>query len=111
MLLELGKVLSFFLGMLALCEALISAFFVPGVSWQERLAVSALRIAIAGCVCLASGILFAMSASVHGAAEPPVMSTFPVRIFFWTLLGMAILFALSWYLDAFYIPLIWKNLP
>ena len=42
-----------------------------------------------------------MSASVHGAAEPPLMSTFPVRIFFWTLLGMAILFALSWYLDAY----------
>jgi len=111
MLLELGKVLSFFLSVLALCQALISAFLIPGVRWEERLAVTALHIAIAGCLCFASGILFAMSAGVHGAAEPPLMSTFPVRLFFWTLLWMAVLFALSWYLDAFYVPLLWKNLP
>ena len=111
MLLEIGKVLSFLLSMLALCEALISAFLVPGVGWEDRLAVSALRIAIAGCLCFASGILFAMSARVHGAEEPPLMSTFPVQLFFWALLGMAILFALAWYLDAFYVPLLWRNQP
>lgn len=109
--LEIGKVLSFLLSVLALCEALISAFFVPGVGWEARLAVSALRIAIAGCLCFASGILFAMSEGVHGAVEPPLMSTFPVQLFFWTLLWIAILFALSWYLDAYYVPLLWRNQP
>ena len=111
MFLEIGKVLSFFLSVLALCEALISAFFVPGVRWEDRLGASVLSIAVAGCVCFASGILFTMSARAHGAPEPSLMSTFPVQLFFWVLLGMAILFALSWYLDVYYVPLLWRNQP
>jgi hypothetical protein len=111
MLLELGKMLSFFLSVMALCEALISAFFVPGVRWEERLAASALRIAIAGCFCFASGILFTMSERTHDAPAPSLMSTFPVRLFLWALLWMAALFALSWYLDIYYVPLLWRNQP
>lgn len=111
MLLELGKVLSFFLSVMALCEALISAFFVPGIRWEERLAASALRIAIAGCVCFASGILFTMDTRAHGAPHPSLISTFPVQLFFWVLLWMSVLFALSWYLDIYYVPLLWRNQP
>ena len=109
--LELGRILSFFLSIMALCEAMISAFFIPGMRWQERLAASALRIAIAGCICFASGLLFNMNSRVRGARNPSLLATFPVRLFFWTLLGMAILFALSWYLDAYYVPLLWRNQP
>ena len=109
--LELGKILSFFLSIMALCEAMISAFFIPGMRWQERLAASTLRIAIAGCICFASGLLFNMNARAHGARNPSLLATFPVRLFFWTLLGMAILFFLSWYLDAYYVPLLWRNQP
>lgn len=109
--LEFGRILSFFLSILALCEAMISAFFIPGVGWQQRLAASALRVAVAGCICFASGILFTMTARAHGAHNPTLLSTFPVRLFFWTLLGMAILFALAWYLDAYYVPLLWRNQP
>ncbi len=111
MLLDLGKALSFFLSIMALSEAIFSAFFVPGTGWEERLSAAALRIAIAGCCCFASGMLFAMSARAQGAPNPPLTSTFPVRLFFWTLVGMTILFALSWYLDAYYVPLLWRNQP
>lgn len=111
LILELGKVLSFFLCILALLEAVNSAFFIPGAPWQNRLAASALRIAVAGCVSFASGILFTMSARAHRVPVPRLMSTFPVRLFLWTLLGIAILFALSWYLDAWYVPLLWRNQP
>lgn len=110
-LLELGKILSFFLSILALCEAAMSAFFIPGTRWQDRLAASVLRIAIAGCICFASGLLFNMNARIHGARNLSLLSTFPVRLFLWTLLGMAILFFLSWYLDAYYVPLLWRNQP
>lgn len=109
--LELGKILSFFLSVMALWEAVLSAFFIPGTRWQERLAASVLRIAIAGCICFASGLLYTMNARAHGVRNPKLLSTFPVRLFFWTLLGMAILFALSWCLDAYYVPLLWRNQP
>ncbi|HEV2325928.1 MAG TPA: hypothetical protein VGS10_18470 [Terracidiphilus sp.] len=109
--LELAKVLSFFLTLLALLEALNSAFFIPGASWQDRLAASLLRIGVAGCISFASGILFTMSARAQRFPVPTLLSTFPVRLFLWTLLGMAILFALSWYLDAWYVPLLWRNQP
>lgn len=111
MFLELGKAFSFLLSVMALCEAMISAFLVPGTRWEDRLAASLLRLAIAGCVCFASGHLFAMTEHAHGAPTPSLTSTFPVRLFFWTLLGMAILFALSWYLDVYYVPLLWRNQP
>jgi hypothetical protein len=111
MLLDLGKAFSFFLSVMALWEAIMSAFFIPGTRWEERLAASMLRIAVAGCFCFASGILFTISAHAHGFPNVTLMSTFPVRVFFWTVLGMAILFALSWYLDAYYVPLLWRNQP
>jgi len=33
------------------------------------------------------------------------MSTLPVRIFIWAMVGMALLFALSWYLEENFVPL------
>jgi hypothetical protein len=110
-LLELGKVLSFFLSILSLCEVMMGAFFVPGARWEDRLAASLLRIAFAGCVCFGSGVFFTLTAHAHGSAETPLMSTLPVRLFFCALAGMALLFALSWYLDAYYVPLLWRNQP
>ncbi|MGH9599592.1 MAG: hypothetical protein ACRD27_06985, partial [Terracidiphilus sp.] len=68
MLLELGKVLSFFLSILSLCEVMMGAFFVPGTRWEDRLAATLLRIAFAGCICFASGIFFTLAARSHGTA-------------------------------------------
>jgi hypothetical protein len=112
MLLELGKALSFFASILSLCALMESAFFVPGSTWQDRLIASLLRIAFAGCLCFASGILFREEA-IHYAPEshPPLTGTVPVRLFFWSLLAMALLFIASWFLETYYIPHIWKNQP
>ena len=111
MLLELGKVLSFFLSILSLCEVMMGAFFVPGTRWEDRLAASLLRVAFAGCACFGSGIFFEITAHNHGDSGATLMSTLPVRLFFCALAGMALLFALSWYLDAYYVPLLWRNQP
>ena len=54
--LDIGKLLSFILSILSLYAVLESAFFIPGSDWLERLNLSLLRIAIAACVCFASGI-------------------------------------------------------
>lgn len=107
MLLEIGKAVSFIVSILSLCALLESAFLVPGARWDERLVGSLLRIGIAACVCFASGLLFRSAEHDDG----PVTRTLPVKLFFWALLGMTLLFFLSWYLEAYYIPLIWKNQP
>jgi len=106
-LLEIGKAVSFFTSILSLYALLVSAFFVPGSRWEERLVASLLRIALAGCVCFASGLLFRSSEQT----QPPVIRTLPVRLFFWALAGMTLLFFLSWYLEEYYVPLLWRNQP
>lgn len=107
MLLEIGKAVSFLMSILSLCALLESAFFVPASRWEDRLVGSLLRIALAGCVCFASGLVF--RSAEH--AEEPVTQTLPVKLYFWALAGMTVLFFLSWYLEEYYIPLIWRNQP
>jgi cation transport ATPase len=106
-LLDLSKAVSLIMSILSLYALLVSAFFVPGSRWEERLANSLLRIALAACMCFLSGLLFQSTEK----DEPPVTRTLPVRLFFWALAGMALLFFLSWYLEEYYVPLLWKNQP
>ena len=108
MLLEVSKAMSFLLSILSLYPVMMSAFFVPGARWEERLALAVYKIGLAGCVCFASGLLFSWSSP---KAEASLMSTLPVRMFFWALAGMALLFLASWYLEEYYVPLLWKNQP
>lgn len=109
--LELGKALSFILSILSLYPVLVSAFFVPGTHWEERLSLSILRIALAGCMCFASGLLFCQAARNGQASGETLLHTLPVRMFFWTVAAVAILFAVSWYLEQYYVPLMWRNQP
>lgn len=112
MVLELGKFVSFGASILALYVVMGSAFFVPGSSWEDRLVGSLLSIAMAACVCFASGILFREDAMQHSPeSNPTLTSTLPVQLFYWSLLAMVLLFLLSWFLATWYIPLIWKNQP
>ncbi len=105
-LLDLGKSLSFFLSILSLCAVLDTAFFITASNWEDRLVASAARIALAACVSFTGGLLFRIS-------EPrvPLMHTLPVRVFVCALFGFVLLFALAWYLDVYYVPLLWRNLP
>jgi hypothetical protein len=111
MLLELGRAVSFLLSILSLFPAMYSAFFVPGTRWEERLALSLDHIAVSACVCFASGLLFAWPSREHAGAKLSFLSTLPVRLFFLALAAMAALFVASWYLEEYYIPLIYKNQP
>jgi hypothetical protein len=111
MLLDLGKSLTFLAGLLSLFPLLFSALFVPGIPWQDRILFSLGKAAISGSLCLASGLLFFASSQPRSLSLPPVLATLPVRVFFWALIGMVFLFVASWYLETYYVPLLWKNLP
>src|SRR6202789_2400880 len=86
MLLELLRPLSFFLSMLSLYPVMLSAFFVPGTRWEERLEMALLRIALAACVCFTSVLLYSWHTGTQDAE--PLLSTLPVRLFFCAVGGM-----------------------
>jgi hypothetical protein len=111
MLLELARAVSFFASLLALYPVVAGAFFVPGSQWQDRLILAAARMGLAGCIALLSGILFARPWRYQDDAGRRLMAALPVRVYLWTILGVAILFLLSWYLEGYYVPYLWKSLP
>jgi drug/metabolite transporter (DMT)-like permease len=111
MLLELGKAISLCASILSLYAASFSAFFVPGTRWEERLFLSFSRIAIAACVCFASGLLFAWRPRTEANHVHSLLRTLPVQLFFCGVAAMTLLFAVSWYLAVYYIPLTYKKLP
>jgi hypothetical protein len=106
-LLDLSRALSLALSIISLYALMDSAFFIPGTRWEERLVASFARIGFAACVCFASGILFRHSTD----PAVPLTRTLPVHLFLWTLLGISLLFSISWYLDVYYVPLLWRNQP
>jgi hypothetical protein len=111
MLLDLGKAVSLILSILSLYPVMLSAFFVPGTRWEDRLAMSLLKIAFAALVCFASGLLFTLRPRPSLGSLSAVFSTLPVRIFFWSMGAMGVLFLVSWYLEEYYVPLLWRNQP
>jgi hypothetical protein len=112
MLLDLGKAISFLVSLLSLFPLLLAAFFVPGRRWEDGLLLSADKAMLSAFCCLISGILFSLSEHRHATLSlREVMTTLPVRLYFLALGGMALLFLGSWYLDTYYMPLFWKNLP
>lgn len=105
-LLDFGKVASFLMTILSLCALLDSAFFVPATRWEDRLIASLARAGFAGSMCLISGVLFHVS-----QPRVSIVRTLPVRVFLWAIAGFSLLFVLGWYVDVYYMPLFWRNLP
>jgi len=111
MFLEIGKAISFTLSLLSLYPVLFSAFFVPGAGWEDRLLLSLDRLALSACICFASGLLFSWPTPSTPKEDRSLLSTLPVRVFFFEVAIMALLFLVAWYLDEYYSPLLWRNLP
>ena len=109
---ELGKFVTFGASILSLMALLCSAFFVPGAGWEDRLIGSFTYLALAGCLCFASGILFREDELRHDPdLDLTLTSTLPVKLFFWSLGLMVLFFALGWFLDTFYMPHTLRNAP
>jgi hypothetical protein len=96
--LDIVKALTFFASLASLYWAGLAAFFQPGRRWEERLAVAAGKLVITGCVCCVSGVLFRWPAKTNPDAGVTLLATLPMRMFLWGSVGIAVLFAASWYL-------------
>jgi hypothetical protein len=99
MLLDLAKALSFFLSILSLCPVVLSAFFVPGSQLEGRLVLALEWMALAGCICFLSGILFSQPWRAEAETGDHLLQELPVKMYLWTVGVVAILFVLSWYLE------------
>ncbi|SNT42141.1 hypothetical protein SAMN05421770_11328 [Granulicella rosea] len=98
MLIELSKALSFALCLVSLHAVLASAFFEPDTTWPQRLTAGLFRLAIAACVCCASGLLFSYPARWNPDRDVSLWRTLPIRLFLWAAVVLSMLFALTWYL-------------
>lgn len=99
--LELAKAFSLLVCILSLYWAAISAFFVPGAQWQERLWLAAFKLLAAAAICFYSGMVFSWPSRNNPTAFQRLTATMPVRLFFWAVAGITVLFALSWYFADF----------
>lgn len=103
MILDIAKASSFFLSIYCLYQVVLNAFFIPGSRWEERLVLALAKIGLAGCVCCLSGLLFAQPWRMNSKPAEHLLATLPVRMYLWTILGVSVLFVLSWYLEASYL--------
>lgn len=88
---DLLRVGSFLVCIVALMHAATHAFFVPGLPWTHRLLLVAARLGLAACACLLSALLFAQ------AGREPLRRTLPVQLLAWSAAVIVVLFAASWY--------------
>ncbi len=96
--LELAKAATFFASLLALYWTAISAVFLPGLRWQERLTLALARLTLTAALCLLSGLIFRLPTRTNPDAHLPLASTLPLQLFFWAAPILTLLFLASWYL-------------
>lgn len=107
-----AKLIALTLSILSLLWLLAHAFFVPGSPWQDRMLQGIAMVGLSGSICFAGGLVFELPNRKFDPEPPlPLTQTLPVRLFFWGVGLMALLFAVSWFLAEDFVPLIWKNQP
>jgi hypothetical protein len=105
MLLELGKFGSLLLAVLCLCAVFHSAFLVPEAGLSDRLVDALKMMALAAGICWGSGWLFHRWDLSVGIKNSTIASSFPMKVFWWALLILFVLFVLSAYFEYYYLPL------
>lgn len=96
--LELAKAIALSICILSLYWVTISALFVPGSRWEERLWIAFFKLLAAAAICFYSGMVFSWPSKNNPTAFQRLTSTMPVRLFFWALACIVVCFFLSWFL-------------
>jgi hypothetical protein len=110
--LQIAKLVALALSILSLFVLAGHAFFVPGSPWQDRLLDGLAMLGLTASVCFASGMIFEIpERRFDPEPVPRLTQTLPVRLFFWGVSLMAVMFLLSWFLAEYFVPMIWKNQP
>jgi len=106
--LELAKFASLLLSILSLDAVFHTAFLEPGSNLQRQLLPSLRMLLLAAAVSLASGYLFRLwETRAAPAGRHSLAGSLPMLIFWWAAGGMALLFALAWLYERYYLVL-WR---
>jgi hypothetical protein len=103
--LELAKFASLLLSILSLDALFHAAFLEPGSNVEQRLLPALERLLIAAVVCLGSGFVFRAWERQTGPRVGHVASSLPMLLFWWGTGMMALLFALRWLIERYYLGL------
>jgi hypothetical protein len=76
--LELAKAATFFASILSLYWVLLTAFFLPGLHWQDRLFLTLAKLSLAAATCLLSALIFRLPLRSNPDAHQPLTSTLPL---------------------------------
>ncbi len=104
MLMELAKPAALLLSILSLCVLFHTAFLVqgdfnfpiPSPALHDRILNSLLMLALSAAICTVSGLLFR---DAESQPHPSLSATLPIRLFYWAISIMLLLFVISWYLE------------
>ena len=111
MFLELAKFASLLLGILLLDAVFHTAFLEPGGHLEEQLLPALRMLLLAAAVSLGSGYLFrsAERRAGQGAVrhDGSVAGSLPMMIFWWGAGAMAVLFAIAWLIERYWLGL-WR---
>lgn len=97
--LELTKAAAFLACLLSLYWTALTAFFLPGLHWQDRLLDVLAKLALAAAISLLSALLFRLPVRANPDAHQPLTRTLPVQLFLWAAPILLLLFLASWYLS------------
>jgi len=103
--LELAKFASLLLGILALDAVLPTAFLEPGRTLEQQLLPALRMLLLAGAVCLGSGYIFRAWQQTTGQRNASVARSLPMLIFWWAGGVITLLFAVSWFVERYFLHL------
>jgi hypothetical protein len=107
MLLELARPIVLLTCILALLMLFHAAFLEPAASTFEHLEDSLGPLLLAAASAIVGGFVFLPSRRarvVPISRAHDLWATFPIRVFFWSTLGMALLFVAAWYFETYLLP-------
>ena len=105
MFLELAKFASLLLSIVSLDAVFHSAFLEPGSNLHQRLLPSLRLLLLSAAVSLGSGYLFRVWDQRTGRRPATIAGSLAMMIFWWGAGVMALLFALAWLLERYYLGL------
>jgi hypothetical protein len=99
--LEIARLVTLLSSMLSLYAVFHTAFLVPWLDLQQRICESLALLMLAAAVSMVSGFFFRHATQGHRIDNGRLVTTLPVRVFFWASGTMVILFVVSWYLETY----------
>jgi hypothetical protein len=103
MFLDVAKPVALLLCILSLLATFRAAFLIPASELNVRIHDGVALLLLSAGVSILGGLLFRES-SVAEHTPTTLVGTLPMQVFCWATTLMLVLFAVSWYIETYYLP-------